>query len=81
MWERRAELEGLRGGDEGGRNKIAGLKAAAIAGRPPTHEQIPALVERSVLRMRLLRDPERAGWGRCSFVPASAIPLRTSPPS
>jgi glutathione S-transferase len=36
---------------EGVRNKIAGLKGRAIAG-PHDYEQIPALVERSVLRVK-----------------------------
>jgi glutathione S-transferase len=51
MWERRAELEGFAAVMEGVRNKIAGLKGRAIAG-PHDYEQIPALVERSVLRVR-----------------------------
>jgi len=60
MWERRAELEGFAAVMEGVRNKIARLKGRAIAG-PHDYEQIPALVERSVLRREeLLRRPERA---------------------
>jgi len=51
MWERRAELEGFAAVMEGVRNKIAGLKSRAIAG-PHDYEQIPALVERSVLRVK-----------------------------
>ena len=51
MWERRAELEGFASVMEGVRNKIAGLKGRAIAG-PHDYEQIPALVERSVLRVK-----------------------------
>jgi glutathione S-transferase len=51
MWERRAELEGFVAVMEGVRNKVAGLKGRAIAG-PHDYEQIPALVERSVLRVR-----------------------------
>jgi glutathione S-transferase len=51
MWERRAELEGFAAVMEGVRNKIAGLKGRAIAG-PHDYEQIPALVERSVLRVK-----------------------------
>src|SRR5258705_8866179 len=50
MWERRAELEGFAAVMEGVRNKIAGLKGRAIAG-PHDYAQIPALVERSVLRV------------------------------
>jgi glutathione S-transferase len=51
MWERRAELEGFAAVMEGVRNKVAGLKNRAIAG-PHDYEQIPALVERSVLRVK-----------------------------
>jgi glutathione S-transferase len=51
MWERRAELEGFAAVMEGVRNKSAGLKGRAIAG-PHEYEQIPALVERSVLRVK-----------------------------
>jgi glutathione S-transferase len=50
MWERRMELEGFAAVMEGIRNKAAGLKGRAIAG-PHDYEQIPALVERSVLRV------------------------------
>jgi glutathione S-transferase len=50
MWERRAELEGFAGVMEGVRNAAAGLKGRAIAG-PHDYEQIPALVERSKLRV------------------------------
>jgi glutathione S-transferase len=51
MWERRAELEGFAAVMEGVRNKVAGLKGRAIAGLHD-YEQIPALVERSVLRVK-----------------------------
>lgn len=51
MWERRAELEGFAAVMEGVRNKVAGLKGRAIAG-PHDYEQIPALVERSVQRVK-----------------------------
>src|SRR5580693_7403370 len=51
MWERRAELEGFAAVMEGVRNKITGLKGRAIAG-PHDYEQIPALVERSALRVK-----------------------------
>jgi glutathione S-transferase len=50
MWERRAELEGFAAVMEGVRNAAPGLKGRAIAG-PHDHEQIPALVERSRLRV------------------------------
>jgi glutathione S-transferase len=51
MWERYAELDGFAAVMEGVRNRIAGLKGRAIAG-PHGHEQIPALVDRSVLRVK-----------------------------
>jgi glutathione S-transferase len=50
MWERRAELDGFAAVMEGVRNAAAGLKGRAIAG-PYDYEQIPALVERSRLRV------------------------------
>src|ERR1700688_2430932 len=50
MWERRAELEGFAAVMEGVRNAAAGLKDRAIA-RPHDYEQIPALVQRSKLRV------------------------------
>jgi glutathione S-transferase len=51
MWERYAELEGFAAVMEGVRNKVAGLKGRAIAG-PHGYEQIPELVDRSVLRVK-----------------------------
>jgi glutathione S-transferase len=51
MWERFAELEGFAPVMEGVRNKVERLKGRAIAG-PHGYEQIPALVDRSVLRVR-----------------------------
>lgn len=50
MWERRAELEGFAAVMEGVRNAAPGLKGRAIAG-PYDYEQIPALVERSKVRV------------------------------
>ena len=50
MWERRAELEGFAAVMEGVRNAMPGLKGRAIAG-PYDYEQIPALVDRSKLRV------------------------------
>jgi glutathione S-transferase len=51
MWERRMEIEGFAAVMEGVRNAAERLKGRAIAG---THdyEQIPALVERSKLRVK-----------------------------
>jgi glutathione S-transferase len=51
MWERFAELEGFAVVMEGVRNKAERLKGRAIAG-PHGYEQIPALVDRSVLRLK-----------------------------
>src|ERR1700733_7470763 len=50
MWERRSELEGFAAVMEGVRNAAPSLKSRAIAG-PHGYEQIPALVERSKLRV------------------------------
>jgi glutathione S-transferase len=50
MWERRVELEGFAAVMEGVRNALPGLKTRAIAG-PHDYEQIPALVDRSKLRV------------------------------
>ena len=51
MWERRAELEGFAAVMEGVRNASERLKGRAIAG-PYDYDQIPALVERSRLRVK-----------------------------
>jgi glutathione S-transferase len=51
MWERRAEMEGFASAMEAVRNAVPGLRNRAIAG-PHDYEQIPALVERSRLRVR-----------------------------
>jgi glutathione S-transferase len=50
MWERFAELEGFAAVMEGVRNKTERLKGRAISG-PHGYEQIPGLVDRSVLRV------------------------------
>ena len=51
MWERRAELEGFAADMEGVRNASEQLQSRAIAG-PYDYDQIPALVERSRLRVK-----------------------------
>jgi glutathione S-transferase len=51
MWERRTELEGFAAVMEGVRNAAERLKGRAIAG-PHDYDQIPALVERSKLRVK-----------------------------
>src|ERR1700687_3073451 len=69
MGERRAELKGFAAVMEGVRNAAERLKGRAIAG-PHDYDQIPALVERSKLRVkdfyadlnaRLTEDPFVAG--------------------
>ena len=51
MWERRVEQEGFASVMEAIRNTVPGLKGRAIAG-PHDYDQIPALVERSKLRVK-----------------------------
>jgi glutathione S-transferase len=51
MWERRVELEGFAAVMEGVRNAAERLKGRAIAG-PHDYDQIPALAERSKLRVK-----------------------------
>jgi glutathione S-transferase len=67
MWERRAELEGFAAVMEGVRNKVAGLKGRAIAG-PHDYEQIPPLVERSVLRVNNFFTDLNERLGQVPFV-------------
>jgi len=50
MWDRRVEQEGFASVMEAIRNLVPGLKGRAIAG-PHDYEQIPALVDRSRLRV------------------------------
>lgn len=59
MWERRAELEGFAAVMEAVRNAAPGLKGRALSG-PHDYEQIPALAERSRLRVQhFLVDTDR----------------------
>jgi glutathione S-transferase len=51
MWERRVELEGFAVVMEAVRNAVPGLKSRAISG-PHDYEQIPALAERSLQRIK-----------------------------
>jgi glutathione S-transferase len=67
MWERRVELEGFAAVMEGVRNKVAGLKGRAIAG-PYDYEQIPALVGRSVLRVKNFFADLNERLGQVPFV-------------
>jgi glutathione S-transferase len=66
-WERRTELEGFAAVMEGVRNKAPGLKSRAIAG-PHDYEKIPALVERSVLRVKNFLADLNERLGQVSFV-------------
>jgi len=67
MWERRAELEGFAAVMEGVRNKVPRLQGRAIAG-PHDYEQIPALVERSVLRVKNFFGDLNERLGQMPFV-------------
>lgn len=67
MWDRRVEQEGFASVMEAIRNKIAGLKGRAIAG-PHDYEQIPALVERSVLRVKNFFADLNERLGQVPFV-------------
>jgi glutathione S-transferase len=63
MWERFAELEGFAAVMEGVRNRAERLKGRAVAG-PHGYEQIPALVNRSMLRAKnFLADLNGAARG------------------
>jgi glutathione S-transferase len=67
MWERRAELEGFAAVMEAIRNTAPGLKGRAIAG-PHDYEQIPALAERSKLRVKNFFADFDARLGEAPFV-------------
>lgn len=67
MWERRAELEGFASVMEGVRNAIPGLKGRAIAG-PHDYDQIPAIVDRSKLRLKNFYADLDARLAKVSFV-------------
>jgi glutathione S-transferase len=67
MWERFAELEGFAPVMEGVRNKVERLKGRAIAG-PHGYEQVPALVDRSVLRLKNLLTDLNERLEQVSFI-------------
>jgi glutathione S-transferase len=67
MWERRIELDGFAAVMEGVRNAVERLKGRAIAG-PHDYEQIPALVERSKLRITNFYDDFDARLATSKFV-------------
>jgi glutathione S-transferase len=67
MWERRAELEGFAAVMEGVRNAAPRLAGRAIAG-PHDYAQIPALVERSKLRVANFYADMEARFGETPFL-------------
>ncbi len=79
MCERRAELEGFATVMEGVRNAAPRLAGRAIAG-PHDYAQIPALVERSKLRVANFYSDMYARLRKGPSSRASIFPLRTSPP-
>jgi glutathione S-transferase len=72
MWERRVELEGFASAMEAVRNAVPALKGRAIAG-PHDYEQIPALVERSRLRIRNFYADFNARLAEVPFVAGDAF--------
>jgi len=69
----------LRGGDGGRAQQIARLKAAPSPGRTD-YEQIPALVERSVLRVKNFFADLNERLTEVPFVAGERYSARTSPP-
>jgi glutathione S-transferase len=67
MWERRVEQEGFASVMEAVRNLVPGLKTRAIAG-PHDYDQIPAMVERSKLRVRNFYADFNARLGDVRFI-------------
>ncbi len=67
MWERRVELEGFAAVMEGVRNATERLKGRAIAG-PYDYDQIPALVERSRLRVKNFYDDFNVHLAKLPFI-------------
>lgn len=67
MWERRMELDGFAAVMEEVRNRVPGLKGRALSG-PHAYEQIPALAERSLLRIRNFYADLNARLAESAFV-------------
>ena len=78
MWERRAELEGFAAVMEGVRNASERLSGRAIAG-PYDYDQIPALVERSRLRVKTSTPSSIPVWQKSPLSPATRSRLQTLP--
>jgi len=72
MWERFAELEGFAAVMEGVRNKAERLNGRAIAG-PHGYEQIPGLVDRSVLRVQNFLADLNGRLEQVPFVAGGAV--------
>ena len=72
MWERRVELDGFQPTMEGVRNAVAGLKGRALSG-PHAYEQIPAIVDRSKLRVANFFADIDARLSEAPFVAGSAF--------
>ncbi|MBX5204139.1 glutathione S-transferase family protein [Rhizobium sp. NZLR1] len=72
MWERRMELEGFAAVMETVRNRAAGLKGRAIAG-PHDYEQIPALVDRGMERVKDFYTDLEARLNEQPFVAGPAL--------
>ena len=72
MWERRMELEGFAAVMETVRNRAAGLKGRAIAG-PHDYEQIPALVERGMQRVKDFYNDLEVHLNEQTFVAGAAL--------
>jgi glutathione S-transferase len=67
MWERRVELDGFAAVMEAVRNTVPGLKGRALSG-PHDYEQIPALAERSVLRVKNFYADMEAHLAQTPFI-------------
>lgn len=74
MWERRMELEGFAAVMEGVRNAAPGLSGRAISG-PHGYEQIPALADRSKLRVRDFLADLDARLSEAPFVAGDAFSI------
>lgn len=67
MWERRVELDGFAAVMEAVRNTVPGLKGRALSG-PHDYEQIAALAERSVLRVKNFYDDMEVRLAQTPFI-------------
>ncbi|MDB5995080.1 MAG: Glutathione S-transferase [Pseudomonas sp.] len=72
MWERRVELDGFAAVMEAIRNTLPVLAGRALAG-PHNYEQIPALAERSVLRVKDFYADLNARLAEAPFVAGDAF--------